>query len=271
MNFIVELGRDSLKSSRDTILLRQKNILNLLQKKQDLNVAELSRIFNVTTATIRRDLEILEEQGSVKRYFGGAKYILPPNIDVQYQTVKGNPTPAKMAIGKKAASMVSENDIIFLNSSSTVLYILDFLSDIQVSVITNNARALYSKYADGIDLLLTGGEIYGNKQSLVGEFALSSIKMVTANKCFLGASGISAVGGVTSSILQEVAVNQHMIRQCSGPKILVADSSKIGVRQSFFSYGLDMVTHLITDSGADPEELERIRRCGVETIVVDVD
>lgn len=265
------MGCNGLKSSRDTILLRQKNILQLLQKTQNVNVAELSRRFNVTTATIRRDLEALEEQGSIKRYFGGAKYILPPNIDVQYQTVKGNPTPAKMAIAKKAASMIEDNDILFLNSSSTALYILDFLTNVHASVITNNARALYSKYAEGIDLLLTGGEIYGNKQSLVGEFAISSIKKVTASKCFLGASGISAAGGVTSSIIQEVAVNQSMISQCSGPKIVVADSSKIGTRQSFFSYGLDMVTHLITDSAADPEELERIRRCGVETIIVDVE
>lgn len=265
------MGCNGLKSSRDTILLRQKNILQLLQKTQNVNVGELSRRFNVTTATIRRDLEALEEQGSIKRYFGGAKYILPPNIDVQYQTVKGNPTPAKMAIAKKAASMIEDNDILFLNSSSTALYILDFLTKVHASVITNNARALYSKYAEGIDLLLTGGEIYGNKQSLVGEFAISSIKKVTASKCFLGASGISAAGGVTSSIIQEVAVNQSMISQCSGPKIVVADSSKIGTRQSFFSYGLDMVTHLITDSAADPEELERIRRCGVETIIVDVE
>ena len=103
----------------------------------------------------------------------------------------------------------------------------------------------------------------------MGEFAINSIRKVTANKCFLGASGISAAGGVTSSIIQEVAVNQSMISQCSGPKIVVAESSKIGVRHSFFSYGLNMVTHLITDSGADPEELARIRDCGVETIVVD--
>lgn len=260
-----------MKSSRDTIELRQKNILQLLRKTQTANVAELSRRFNVTTATIRRDLELLEEQGSVKRYFGGAQYILPPNVDVQYQTVKGNPTPAKMAIAKKAASMICDGDTVFLNSSSTALFILDFLSEVHASVITNNARALYCKYPDSIDLLLTGGEVYGNKQSLIGEFAVSSTKKVIASKCFLGASGISAAGGVTSSIIQEVAVNQSMIYQCSGPKIVVADSSKIGTRQSFFSYGLDMVTHLITDNGADPRELERIHQCGVEIITVDVE
>ena len=259
-----------MKSSREIIELRHKNILQLLQKNQNANVTELARRFNVTTATIRRDLELLEEQGSIMRYFGGAQYILPPNVDVQYKTEKGNPTPAKLAIARKAASMVNQHDIIFLNSSSTALFILEYLSDIHTSVITNNARAIYCKYPDSVDLLLTGGEVYGNKQSLVGEFAVSSTKKVTASKCFLGASGVSSVGGVTSSIVQEVAVNQSMIAQCSGPKIVVADSSKIGTRQSFFSYGLDQVTHLITDSAADPRELERISNCGVEIITVDV-
>ena len=259
-----------MKSSREIIELRHKNILQLLQKNQNANVTELARRFNVTTATIRRDLELLEEQGSIMRYFGGAQYILPPNVDVQYKTEKGNPTPAKLAIARKAASMVNQHDIIFLNSSSTALFILEYLSDIHTSVITNNARAIYCKYPDSVDLLLTGGEVYGNKQSLVGEFAVSSTKKVTASKCFLGASGVSSVGGVTSSIVQEVAVNQSMIAQCSGPKIVVADSSKIGTRQSFFSYGLDQVTHLITDSAADPRELEHINNCGVEIITVDV-
>ena len=166
--------------------------------------------------------------------------------------------------------MICPGDTVFLNSSSTALFILDYLPDVHASVITNNARALYCKYPESIDLLLTGGEVYGNKQSLVGEFAVSSTKKVIASKCFLGASGVSSFGGVTSSIVQEVAVNQSMISQCNGPKIVVADSSKIGTRQSFFSYGLDQVTHLITDSAADPRELERISNCGVEIITVDV-
>lgn len=258
-----------MKSSRDTILSRQKSILQTLQRDQDVNVAELSRQLGVTTATIRRDLETLEEQGSIQRYFGGAKYILPPNVDVEYQTAKGNPTPAKLAIARAAAQMITGGDIVFLNSSSTALYILDFLPDIRANIITNNARALHAKCPERVSLLLTGGEVYGNKQSLVGEFAVGSLKKVTASKCFLGASGVSAAGGVTSSIIQEVAVNRTMLAQCSGEKIVVADGSKIGMRHSFFGYALDMITQLITDTSADPAELARIRDAGVLVTVVE--
>ena len=257
-----------MKNSKELIQQRQARILQFLRQKQLSSVADLAKHFHVTPATIRRDLETLEEQGSVKRFFGGVEYILSQGEYVQYQTSRTDYAPMKMAIAAKAAEMINSGDTIFLNSSSTALYILDYIDNIQASIITNNARAIDSSIPEAVDLMLTGGELIANRQSLVGEFALDTTRKVMANKCFLGVHGISAAG-VTSSFLQEVAVNRSMIAQCTGPKIVVADSSKIGVMQNFFDYGLDMITHLITDSGANRRELDQIRAKGVEVIVVD--
>ena len=258
-----------MKNSKEIIQQRQARILQFLRQKQLASVVELAKQFHVTPATIRRDLEALEEQGSIKRFFGGVEYILSQGEYVQYQTAKEELASAKLAIARKAASMISNGDTIFLNSSSTALYILDYIDNIRASVITNNARAIENSIPEAVDLILTGGEVIGNRQSMVGEFALDTTRKVMANKCFLGVSGISAIGGVTTTFVQEAAVNRSMIAQCNGPKIVVADSSKIGVRQSFYDYGLELITHLITDSGADPRELDRIREKGVEVIVVD--
>ena len=257
-----------MKNSKEIIQQRQLRILQLLQQKQLASVVELAKHFHVTPATIRRDLEALEEQGSIKRFFGGVEYVLPQSEYVQYQTGKQDLSAAKAAIAKRAASMIGDGDVVFLNGSSTALYILDHIENVHASVITNNARAIDCTVPEAVDLLLTGGEIYGNRQSLVGEFALYTTRKVVASMCFLGVSGISAAGGITSSYVQEVAVNRSMLEQCSGPRIVVADSSKIGQRQSFLDYDLEKITHLITDSGADPEELELIRARGVEVIVV---
>lgn len=259
-----------MKNSKEIIQQRQERILQLLRQKQLASVAELAKHFHVTPATIRRDLEVLEDQGSLKRFFGGVEYILPQSEYVRYQTSSQDQTHAKQAIAQKAASMISNGDTIFLNSSSTALFILDYLDNIQASIITNNARAIDCSVPEAVDMILTGGEVYGNRQSLVGEFALDTTRKVIASKCFLGVNGISAAGGVTSSYVQEVAVNRSMIAQCRGPKIVVADNSKIGTMQSFFDYGLEQITHLITDSAADPKELELIRAKGVEVIVVEV-
>ena len=259
-----------MKNSKEVILQRQERILQLIQQKQMMSVAELVRHFHVTPATIRRDLEDLEEQGNVKRFFGGVEYILPPSEYVQYQADKKDQTTAKRAIARKAAEMISNGDTIFVNSSTTALCLFDYLENKQLSIVTNNARSIDCTVPDGVGLILTGGEVYGNRQSLVGEMAVDATRKVIANKCFMGVHGISAAGGITSSYLQEVAVNRSMLAQCNGPKIVMADSSKIGVCQNFVDYGLDQITHLITDSGANKRELDQIRAKGVEVIVVEV-
>lgn len=227
-----------MKNSRSKVDLRQKNILQSIQEKGSATVTELPEQFHAPP-TICLDLEALEKSGYIKRYFGGAKYTLPPNTDVPYRTPKSNPTPSKIAIAKKAAEMAFNHDAVMLNSSSTALFILDYLADLNLHVIVNNAPVLYSKPNPETDIFLTGGEVYGSKKSLVGMFAIENLRRATANICFLGASGGSSEGGITGSILQEVSVSQEMLRQCSGPRVIVADSSKIGVRQNFFSVGLE--------------------------------
>ena len=259
-----------MKNSKEIILQRQERILQQIQQKQLISVAELAKHFHVTPVTIRRDLEALEEQGNIKRFFGGVEYILPHSEYVQYEADKQDMAIAKKAIAQRAAEMVNNGDTIFINSSSTALGVLEHLENVQACVFTNNARAIDCEVSDGVDLILTGGEVYGNRQSLVGDMAREATRRVIANKCFMGVHGISTAGGVTSSYLQEVAVNRSMLAQCSGPKIVMADSSKIGVCENFFDYSLDQITHLITDSGADKAELEQIRAKGVEVIVVEM-
>ena len=78
-----------MKNSKEVILQRQERILQLIQQKQMMSVAELVKHFHVTPATIRRDLEDLEEQGNVKRFFGGVEYILPPCIRAPGVIAKG--------------------------------------------------------------------------------------------------------------------------------------------------------------------------------------
>lgn len=257
-----------MKNSKESIQQRQTRIVQHLRQKQLASVTELAQHFQVTPATIRRDLEALEEQGCIKRFFGGVEYILPQNEYAQYQAPRMDTIPAKTAIARRAAQMIKAGDTVFLNSSSTTQFILSHMRNIKTNIITNNPRAIDNAVPEQVDLILTGGEIYGDKQSLVGEFAQDTVRKVIASICFLGVSGISEAG-TTNSTVQEVAVNRAMIQQTAGPKVVVADGTKIGVRQYFMDFGLDMITHLITDTSADPRELDRIREKGVEVILVD--
>ena len=164
--------------------------------------------------------------------------------------------------------MVDDGDVLFLNSSGTASLVLEYLKGKNVTVLTNNARIIQRYYGDNVHIILVGGELYGKKQSLIGQFALDTIGRVAATKCILGVSGISAAGGLTSVILPETQINLLMIQQSQGARIVVADGSKVGITQNFYSGNLRDITHLVTDVSADRTSLEGIAQSGVNVIRV---
>lgn len=260
-----------MKSSQIDVQYRRERMLNYLRKVHRAEVQELAKRFHVTTMTVRRDLDIFQHRGEVKRRYGMVIYTGVVDADVDYLTPTGNPSPVRKALARAAARMIEEGDTLFFNSSSTVLGILEELSGRRVTVITNNGRVLYAERSPEVDIILTGGDVYGKKQSLVGDLASATVMRVTAGKCFLGVSGISSEYGLTSSISLEAPVNRTMLRRCTGMRVVVADGSKIGKHFNFVSGQIQDITHLITTSDADPNELARIRACGIEVIFAEED
>lgn len=257
-----------MKNSRNAIQKRQTDLLGLLRTHGKMGVNLIAEELNVTPATVRRDLTEMAEAGTVVREFGCAVYpvqtkmeeIEPTNIEDEKEIVRRH-------IAKVAADMIEDGDVVFLNSSGTASLVLEYLSSKSVTVITNNARIVNRMRGSRIQLILTGGMVFGKKQSLVGQYAMDTIRKITASKCILGVSGISS-DGITSQILLETDINREMLARCSGPKIIVAEGSKIGLNQSFFSGNLQDATHLITDVSADRGALEAIRAEGLEVLCV---
>lgn len=258
-----------MKNDKNSIHKRQLQLLHLVKETGSGDVTEMALALKVSPITIRRDLKLLEEKGQVARFFGGAKIVPQAEAGEEPPYIAGENTAQKLAIARRAAEMLEDGDTVFINSSSTALLIYPFLREKSIVVITNNGRSLLVQRNAGVELVLTGGEVYGEKQSLVGEFALNALSRVTSTKCILGVSGISVEGGITSRVIQETAINQMMLRRCKGPKIIVADSEKIGLEHNFYSGKISDVTHLITDSGANPAELASIREAGIEVILVE--
>ena len=97
-------------------------------------------------------------------------------------------------IARYAAAFVSENDTIFINTSSNAL---------QVTVITNNGKAIGREYCPGVNVVLTGGKLRHTKDAMVGDFTLRNLQHVYAKKAFVGCSGISAELGMTTEIFND--------------------------------------------------------------------
>ena len=254
-----------MKNSRSIIAKRHNYILQKLNAEHSVIVEDLTTELNVSALTIRRDLDDLAAQGKVERFFGGAR-ILSYETQNSHSRLEPSPLPIdeyeekKRMIAECAASMVKEGDTVLINSSTTAFYMFHLLSDMNITIITNNANALHTVDDAKYELIFTGGGINTFKHSMVGPIALGALKNIRANKCFVGVSGISKNGILSTALFQETAVNSGMISQANESVIVLADSTKIGIQHNFDIGSLDRVSHLITDSGITEDQLNILRK-----------
>lgn len=255
-----------MKNSKDIILKRQEKILNFLNEHFIVYVDKLSTELNVSPITIRRDLELFHKRGIAKKFYGGAMLIRDnlksdPSLDLNKDRQN------KLNIAKYAASLIDDGDTIFINSSSTALLLLNYISDKKVTVVTNNARAIELDLPLNTELILTGGHFHKNKHTMVSEFAINNLSKTTANKAFLGISGIDYKAGLSTSSLGETSINELMLKRCNGTKYILADSSKIGCIHNFYTGDISLIDVFITDSNADSIQIESFKNAGVEVVL----
>jgi DeoR family transcriptional regulator, fructose operon transcriptional repressor len=254
-----------MKRALSIVNQRRQQILDELIKNPQLNADDLAKILNVSSLTIRRDFQYLEDRDRLHRHYGGATVVesyLDKSNREDLSEIRKN------LIAKKAAQFIEDGDTIFINTSSTALLVLKYLEGKKVNVITNNANAVFIKKDFNVNVFLTGGELREPKHSMVGEFAYNNLSRVTANKCFLGCSGISSKAGMTTAVLAEVAINEVMLRQTIGTRFVIAESSKVGHNSSFVSSALNKIHTLITDQDANKEEIEMMKDYGLNVVMI---
>lgn len=252
-----------MKNSQSIVKARQNNILDYIESNGIATVNNLSKLFYASPLTIRRDLDELVKAGKIERYHGGAVAKERESAD---RTLNLKIVACKHAIAKQAATMVEDNDTIFINSSSTALLVLKYVTAKNVTVITNNAKALFAARPKDSVLFFTGGEIRTPKDAMVGEFAVNSVSSVTANKCFMGCAGVSPTKGPMSTVLQEASINGLMYRQTYGKRILLADYRRFDCIHPFSVCPITDITHIIYDSSVPLKTVEPYKKLGIVTI-----
>lgn len=257
-----------MKNSRSEIFKRQNQILQTLNSKNIVIIEETAQELGVSPLTIRRDLDTLAEKGLLERFHGGARPVERVlNSDPATNAKNESREQKKRMIAFAAAQMVKPDDTIFINSSTTALHMLEFLAEMPIIVITNNANALFFADRAKFSLVFTGGEINAFKHSMVGDIPIQMLKSLHANKCFIGVSGINKNGDLSSAGLKETTVNITMMEQTNEKIVILADSSKLGVQHNYDIGSLDNATHIITDKSATEEQLKILRAHSAEVVV----
>lgn len=248
---------------------RRQETLLLLQAQGRVSVAELSQRFGVSEVTIRGDLKALAHERLIVRTHGGAVLASEGISELALTMRRRRQGAEKMRIGQAAASLVTDGDAIFLDSSSTSLAIAQEIKDRRhMTVITNGlevARALFD--AAEIKLVLLGGMLDRVTSSLVGGYGIGEIQRFNIEKGFFGAHGIDPVAGLTDVSADEAAVKRPLVGLCR-QTIAVLDATKWG-RVGLASFAeLAQVSTIVTDRGAPETLVNQVRSLGCHVTVV---
>lgn len=206
---------------------RLEKIAGLVEKKGSVTVQELMGTLNASESTIRRDLNALHNQKRLVKVHGGA--VARGNSyqtrDDELKVRKDLNQEEKMRIAKYAASLIVPGDFIYLDAGSTVEFMIEFMTERNITVVTN-ALLHVRKLADArIPVYVLGGEYKKSTEAVVGEEALSSLSKYNFTKGFFGANGITKTAGFTTPEIKEAMVKKKAMEQCRECYVL-GDSSK---------------------------------------------
>ncbi len=248
---------------------RKKLILEELDTHGKVHVVALAEKLQVSNETIRRDLEALVKTEKLKRVYGGAIKSSYRGGEPPYQQRQIMNHEQKIAIGKRASLLIEDGDTIFLDTGTTVLECARMIeAKKRLTIITNSlsaANLLKESLAQALfqgKLIILGGEISPEQQSISGHLSEEMLKNFYVDKAFLSVGGISVQTGISDYDLNESTISKIVISHAK-EVIVLADQSKIGVHSFSTIAPLKMVDAIVSDRHPPASWLPSLEQTGV--------
>ena len=246
---------------------RLGRILELLARDGTVTVVDLAPELGVSEATVRRDLQALGEQRLLERSHGGAvAHGTAHELPVRYRTGRSD---EKRRIARAAAELVTDGIAIGLTGGTTTTEVARMLVARQELTVVTNALNIAVELAvrPDLKLIVTGGVARSASYELVGSLADATLRGLYVDMAFVGVDGVDAERGLTTQNEVEAATNRALMSR-AGRTIVVADASKLGRVALAQIAGVEAADQLITNTGADAEQVERLRAAGLDVICV---
>lgn len=248
---------------------RRTRILDMIAAQRTVKVSQLTKEFDVSIETVRRDLEYLERHGHLQRVYGGAVLSNLYGQEPVYEHRETARFPQKRAIGARAAQLLDDGDTLFVDVGTTTLEVVKCLqSKKDVTVITNASLIAQAAVAAGCRVVMLGGEMRRGELSVSGFLCDAGLQYFHANKAVLGVGGITLSGGVTDYHAEEANVRRTMIRRADRI-IAVADSSKFGVTAMNEICPVEKLDFLVTDWTLPAKVAAQYAEKGPQLVVAD--
>jgi len=227
---------------------RWDKILEILDNETYISAEGLSHRLFVSLPTIRRDLSELQRQNRIIRNHGGAKKANTEHIVTPLDFRKTRNQAEKRLLCRAAAEYIHDNDIVFLDASTTVLQIADFLSDKQqITVITNGIPLALLLNKKGIRTYCTGGEIQTQSLGYAGSYAEEFIRNFNINLMIFSSFGVSKTGIIIDPSESETRLRRAAL-SCAEQSVFLCDHTKFQKTAPYHLIAVDRVDRIITDS-----------------------
>lgn len=224
---------------------RKDWLLTELYEKGRVLVNDVSDRLHISKATVRRDLSELAAKGHAELYYGGATLMRPS--DFSFQSKRQRFIDAKRTVGRLAASLVQDGDLIFLDSGTTCTEIVPNLKAKKgLSVILNSARMALELDVPGIRVILIGGQYRSDRMDTVGPLAAATLEQLRGYVAFIGADGMSMDFGPAAGDIEAAHINRTAMMNAR-EVILVVDHSKFTVPSLFKISDWSRITKIVTD------------------------
>ena len=225
---------------------RQQQLLSYLKEHKSATVAELSGVLFISQASVRRDIAALEQEGLVRRKYGGVVLTEYENSVVPLALRDPANAARKDKIARRAAALVEDGMTLMLDASSTARRIVGFLEGKkELRIITNNAR-LFERCPAGITVYCVGGRYIRENAAFVGAKAEEFVRGVRADILFFSSQGLSAEGIISDASEEETSLRRAMLDAAKSSYFL-CDGTKRGKEHTFVLCSTEEITGVIGD------------------------
>ncbi|MFC5829887.1 DeoR/GlpR family DNA-binding transcription regulator [Nonomuraea insulae] len=247
--------------------LRHAEIMRRVRTSGAGSVRDLASQLGVSPSTIRRDLEVLDRDGTLRRVRGGALPCADPDADRPFAEVAVTDEQDKEAVAARAAQLVGDGDVLLLDIGTTTMRLARRLRGRRVTVVTSSLAVLDVLRTDTeVELLLLGGMVRRPYHSLVGVLTEAALSQVVADRVFLGVSGVRRDGQLVDTTVAEVPLKRAMIA-AAGQVVLLVDRHKFPGTGALRVCGPEDVDVIVTNQGADETTLRTCAAAGAEVLL----
>ena len=248
--------------------MRKREIVELVSERGECSVAELAEEMDCSKATIRRDLNDLEERQLIERSHGGAVPATTVGEEQTYGQKEVQNLDGKMAIAERAVEEITDNQVVFFDSGSTTMQVAKNVPKDRSFLAVTNSPVLAMELGNRTDeVKLTGGSLRHETRALTGPSAERFMERTNFDLLFLGTNAIEPSEGLMTPNEDEARLKSLMIEN-SGRVVLVSDGSKLG-KQSFVKFAdPEDLDAFITDTTLSDEQREPLKTANVDLIEV---